>query len=306
MRDLIKRGLELAIVGSGLASLCRRARGPKILVLAYHNVTPSSELPRGDSSLHLSLDRFRAQLDLLQDRFLILPLSQILKGDVPSDGTVLAITFDDAYWGAIALAVPELVLRGLPATIFVAPGLLGGGGFWWDRLADRESGIVPPAVRRHALWHLNGRHDTILEWARESNRPLTALPELYRPATVGELTKASFQAGIDFGSHGWSHANLAALSEGEAAEEAHRSLKWLSGVTSETCDLLSYPYGLSSDETVRVARSAGFRFAFTVTSGFLRLGGVDDNPFLLPRLSVPSGLSLDGLLTRVSGVWPFR
>jgi hypothetical protein len=38
------------------------------------------------------------------------------------------------------LGIPELVRRGLPATVFVAPALLDQRAFWWDRLANPTTG----------------------------------------------------------------------------------------------------------------------------------------------------------------------
>ncbi len=43
----------------------------------------------------------------------------------PSRRPRVAVTFDDAYRGAVTIAQDELTRHGFPSTLFVAPGLLG-------------------------------------------------------------------------------------------------------------------------------------------------------------------------------------
>jgi hypothetical protein len=183
MRRFLKRGAELALVRSGLAGAWQRASGRDVVVLAYHNVVPSVDSPVGDSSLHLPLSSFSAQIDVLCTTHSVVPLRDLMGAGRGEGKPLAAITFDDAYRGALELGLQELLRRGLPATVFVAPGLLGCEGFWWDRVASPDSGEVAPEFRGSALRDLGGRQDAVLEKASSLGLLQDPLRELYRPAT---------------------------------------------------------------------------------------------------------------------------
>ncbi|MDQ3244637.1 MAG: hypothetical protein M3Q09_12990, partial [Gemmatimonadota bacterium] len=129
-----------------------RRRKSGTLILAYHNVVPDGELPCGDISLHLPQQMFATQLDILQETHDVIPLAEAITSHWnPGQRPRVAITFDDAYRGAVTVGVEELVARSLPATIFVAPAFVGGGTFWWDALAAADSGSLDAGLRNRAL-----------------------------------------------------------------------------------------------------------------------------------------------------------
>ncbi|HJU65594.1 MAG TPA: polysaccharide deacetylase family protein, partial [Gemmatimonadaceae bacterium] len=119
-------------------------------------------------------------------------------------------------------------------------------------------------------------------------------------ATIAELEAASREPGITFGSHSWGHANLASLTEAELAEELSRSLEWLRARFANVVPHISYPYGLTSVAVERTARAAGYRSGLRIDGGWVRtpLG----NPFAVPRLNIPAGLSGDGFTMRTAGL----
>jgi len=215
---------------------------------------------------------------------------------------VALLTFDDAYHGSLTLGLSELARRGLPATVFVPPGLLGCEGFWWDRLAQHFSGGLPPTVRKEAFQRFNGRQDLILDhrpWAAASDFPL---PRDYRPVTEGELQNAiDSHLRVAFESHTWSHAFLPSLSDQEIRTELERSRRWLKQRGSGSSELLSYPYGATTDSVRRIARELGFDAAFLVQGGRMNHALLASRAFELPRLNVPRGLSKEGLWLWVSG-----
>jgi peptidoglycan/xylan/chitin deacetylase (PgdA/CDA1 family) len=314
LRAHLKRVLEKVLAGLGTSTLRGRLHLRKVAILSYHNVVPDADPPLGDASLHLPLSRFRNQMDALVRHFRVVPLHTLLSGSVAleiegsdgtgeADGIRVAITFDDAYRGAIELGLPELASRGLPATAFVCPGLLGSAGFWWDRLADPAAGVVPAPLRRHVLETLGGRQEEAVAWARRGNLPLRDMPALYRPGSPEEVEEASTFCSL--GAHTWSHVNLATIPDGEARVELDRSLSWLLEREVDIPHTLSYPYGLSSQAVRALAASLGFAAGFLVEGGPAPPGVLAEAPFLIPRLNIPRGLSLDGFMARVSGLWPW-
>jgi peptidoglycan/xylan/chitin deacetylase (PgdA/CDA1 family) len=149
-----KAVLEWALSLGAARTLRHHAARGASRVLAYHNVVPAESRKGGDVSLHLAFDTFRRQLDYLGRHTSVVSLADVL-GESPAampetDRPRVAITFDDAYADAMQIALPELASRGMPATVFVAPALLGVDCTWWDRYlgpAQHES----DERRAHAL-----------------------------------------------------------------------------------------------------------------------------------------------------------
>jgi peptidoglycan/xylan/chitin deacetylase (PgdA/CDA1 family) len=295
MRSVLRSTAERALVSSGLPRLSRSRLGGRGLVLAYHDVAPDGGMPAGDRSLHLPRARFGAQLDSLLETHEVVPLPALLAGPAGSSLPRVAITFDDAYRGAITLGVPELVRRGLPATIFVAPAFLGGRSFWWDRCAG-EAGL-DPELRESALELLRGEDHRVPTPAGAAGPDLPAHAVC---AGEDELRAAAREPGITIGSHTWSHPNLAVLSDGEARDELGRSLEWLSERFPSFIPWISYPYGRFTDRTAEIAREVGYAGGLRVEGGWLPRT-VEDR-YRLPRLNVPAGLSVAGFRLRVAGI----
>ncbi len=303
-RSEIKGLVEPWIARSGLVRLALRRAGGRILVLAYHNVVPRGEAAPGDRSLHMSQDTFAQQLDSLLRSHEVISLATALAdldaGDPPPPGPPRAvITFDDAYRGSVTAGVEELARRGLPATVFVAPGLLGGSALWWDALAAERAGALPERIRREALGELEGRRSAVL--ARYGPGEGASLPPHMLPADEEELRRAVRGGGITLGSHSWSHPNLTRLGAGELDEELSRPLAWLRERFSDAAvPLLAYPYGLASPAVVKATREAGYAGALLVEGGWLPAHGADR--FRLPRIHLSAGLSAAGFALRSSGV----
>jgi peptidoglycan/xylan/chitin deacetylase (PgdA/CDA1 family) len=154
-------------------------------------------------------------------------------------------------------------------------------------------------VRDHLLRTLQGDGDRAVSWAEETNRKLVELPDHAKPVTEQELLACNMP-GLSLGAHTVTHANLPTLSENAVRGELAESKQWLQSRTDRYVDWLAYPYGYHDDAVVRVAAE--------VFSGALRVDGglfsrkADTNPHRVPRINVPRGLSLDGLLLRLSGL----
>jgi peptidoglycan/xylan/chitin deacetylase (PgdA/CDA1 family) len=291
-----RRVIEVALEWSGIPRLAARAQRGRTLILAYHNVVPDDGPPAGDRSLHIPQSVFAAHLDAVAAMCAVVPLAAI---GGPADPTRprVAITFDDAYRGALMLGMQELQRRQLPATVFVPPGLLGHASFWWDACAGPDG--LSPERRDEALGRLRGEDAAVRQaW------PLTnPIPTTLRPGTADELrTALALHAGLTLGAHTWSHPNLTRLSPPELAAELQKPLAWLRDgwPADRVIPWLTYPYGLENAAVRAVARDAGYSGGLKVDGGWLDAAPTD--PFALPRLNVPAGLSVRGLRLRLSGL----
>src|SRR5438093_8052226 len=245
MHPLLKRPVESVFSSPSVRWMARHRVRDKRLILAYHGVIPDGANARGERALFMAQRDFASHLDLLSQVADVAPLDRI---DEEGDGRPrVAITLDDAYRGALREGVGELVKRGLPATIFVAPGRLNGHVFWWDALSS-SGGTLDRAVRDYALHTLAGSDERIRTWAASSALGISGtMPEYAQAATHDEVRAALSWPGITVGSHTWSHSNLAILGSDDLESELVRSRAWLKAEFGEkTIDWLAYPYGLDS------------------------------------------------------------
>jgi peptidoglycan/xylan/chitin deacetylase (PgdA/CDA1 family) len=300
MRAGLKHALEVMLVRSGGTDLARLARRGQGLILAYHGIVPHGEPAAGEYSLHLPQRRFAAHLDLLSRTHDVVPLGVLLDGRSGRRPRA-AITFDDAYQGAVTAGVEELRRRAIPATIFVAPAFVGGQSFWWDALAEPGRGL-DRTFRDRALAELRGEQTAVYRWAQEQGRGLQSLPRFATAATEAELQAAVQVPGIALGSHSWSHPNLTRLSPDELQDELEQPIRWLrERFPGATIPWVAYPYGLFSPQVEQAAKAAGYAAGLAIAGGWVRRQPPDR--FALPRLNLPAGVSRYGFMLRTSGLW---
>lgn len=271
------------------------------MTLAYHNVVRSHRPPIfADASLHLPLHQFREQLDAITAAGL-----RVVRLDSPPpsalDEPQVSITFDDAYAGAINLAVPELAKRGFPATIFVAPGILGAQSCWCDRLANPSFSAVMPRLRNEVLTELNGDGDKVESCAADRGWTLQAASAIHRIATASELGRALVEyEGLTVGAHTWRHVNLASLSPHQVRQELVEPLEWLKDQwNDQSLPWLAYPYGLESAAVRREVAKVGYVGALLVRGGW---DTGESDRFAIPRINVTSRLSTKGFQGRLAGM----
>jgi peptidoglycan/xylan/chitin deacetylase (PgdA/CDA1 family) len=269
----------------------------RTLVLAYHNVVPDHLAGRGDRSLHLAQSDFHRQLDLLETHCAVVTLPEALIPSPDADRPRVAITFDDAYAGAIRYGLSELARRRLPATVFVAPGLFGAPGFWWDRLAGSDG--LASETRTAALEQWSGQEERIREHLKLADMPNVLAPA-FGCSTEAELLDAARRPGVLLGSHTWSHPNLARIGPTELEDELRRPLQWLERSGAPFVPMIAYPYGLTSAAVEAAVKAAGYGAGFLVSGGWLTDPLADRTA--MPRFNVPAGLSVEGLRLRLAGI----
>lgn len=292
-----KRIFERVLTDSGACSAYRRLTR-KSVILAYHNVVPADTEPVGDAGLHVDGDRFKRQLDHLASTHEIVPLRRLLAGDSGEGRNQAAVTFDDAYRGAVEIGLREIRRRGLHATIFVSPGILGDETLWWDALA--RDGRLDPELRAFALEELEGDQVRARQWAVNRGLDWQRSPSHARTVTEEELLESAAGSDVSLEAHGWKHRNLARLDPRTLREECERIADWLGEQAGEQAPILAYPYGRVSPDAESEAR-LHFDGAALVTGGAFRPESLA-NPYRIPRINVDAGLSVRGFEVRTSGV----
>lgn len=272
-------------------------------MLCYHNVVADIlEGRAGDSSLHMGVTRFRDHLDWLSRSFDVVPaaelVSRVQRG--ASIAGLAAITFDDGYLGVLRHAVPLLVARSLPATVFIVTGAAAAPrAYWWDVLAS--AGILDERTRLICRDDLRGDGDRIRESYPAEPRALDA------DLVAGDYSQlgAASHGLLDWGSHTVTHRNLARLTVEETVSELVGSRESIEQHLATRPALVSYPYGCTSPEVESSARASGYSGGIALSFGRIL---PESNPFGVVRINVPSGLPVEALDCWTAGFrWrPFR
>lgn len=220
-----------------------KRRGADLLILCYHAVSRHWASP-----LAVRPDRLEAQVRFLQRRgFVARTLADALAR--PSART-LVVTFDDAYRSVGTEGFPVLDRLGVPASLFVPTDVVDSEGAMTDLIR------IPAA------------------WVAEDEEEMRAMS--------WEEVRRLAAAGWEVGSHTCSHPRLPDLSAEEARAELTRSRSICESRLQRACDSLAYPFGSHDEQTMRLAREAGYRRAVTLELRLLApLHG--RGPMSLPR-----------------------
>lgn len=318
--EAVKTALSALLYYSGAAFLLSSMRGESrrgARILMFHSV--SEQRTFWDN--RISPDRFRETVRYLSRRFRIVPMAHIIErlrrnAEVPSDW--VALTFDDGYADNAEVALPELSALKAPATFFVPSGIVRMDSnadrgqlpfLFFDGVEDLLRRSAPDVASRLqasvstrvSLRDDASRSDAILRTVlsmrarnaaghREELDRLSeicgATPQVPRSLylSVDDLKRMDV-AGMDVGSHGISHADLARCDEDEALREISASKLALEAMTGRPVTGFAYPFGkrASIGRRAQFVSQSGYDYAVTTEFGAVRAGA---DPFALPRIAV--------------------
>ncbi len=301
---------ELGLRSGRSARERARLDGSRAAVLMYHRVLPRARARElaVEAGMYVTPESFARQLDWLQSEFRVLPLHEVaarLRADEPLPPRACAISFDDGWRDNAEHAAPALAARGLPATVFLVSRRVGTqGAFWPDEVARRLAALPPreaadvakalgaaPGPAAAALVaHWKALRDAEREDALDELRELTPRVGVRETRELLDWSEidALARAGIDFESHGASHALLTQLPSELAARELEESLQALRARGLARHALLAYPNGAHDPGVRKLAKQAGYAAAFTTARG---LACADHDRFELPRLGLHEDIS---------------
>jgi peptidoglycan/xylan/chitin deacetylase (PgdA/CDA1 family) len=111
------------------------------------------------------------------------------------------------------------------------------------------------------------------------------------PLMSAERIRQLSREGVDFGSHGMTHAKLARIDPSAAKIEIEQSKVELETLLDREVQHFCYPYGSYNPQVVEFARAAGYVSAVTCDRAAARPG---HDPLALPRKAISYGDNLVG------------
>jgi peptidoglycan/xylan/chitin deacetylase (PgdA/CDA1 family) len=261
MRRIVRSGLK-----SRLETLLVHMPPPvsarhRVVVLCYHSVHPTEQFANRTSP-----DLFDRHMSWLRGNCNVIPFDELVNGSRMSDRTrpTVAVTFDDGFADSYTEALPILVRQEIPATFFIATGLV-------ERV---------PAVLRARSWRGWRAEGSTLTWDQ-----------------IVEIRRA----GMAIGGHGHTHRTLAQIEDEEVIADLLRCRELLEERVGEQVKSLAYPKGRPRRDytrrTVALARKAGYERAGAV---LLRGLKETDDDMEIPRFPIAAD-PLETLRAKVEG-----
>ena len=268
-------------------------RTRNVQILTYHRVNDEND--QFFPAMPVSV--FQSQMEHLSECYLVLPLEEMAKriedDDIPDNAVV--ITFDDGYRDNYTQAFPILRRLLIPATIFLATGVIGTNGvLWHDRVFsafrltkktaligffERPSNVELSSqedklrAQTRVLKFLRGLHE------RERDVQICRLLECLAVGSDVEQERIMLnweevshmrREGISFGSHTVTHPILSRLSQEEVEKQVALSSEAIERHACVRPRTFAYPNGTREDfteTTKHVLKEAGYLCAVTTTFG---------------------------------------
>lgn len=276
-----------------------RLQGTRLPILRYHRVLPlAAASAYAFPHLVTPRDVFERQMAHLRRTHHVLPLLEAVRGlredDLPR--RAVAVTLEDGYRDAYEEAWPVLRRYEIPATLFLATGVLDQRRrLWWDDVAEAmyrvastedqapDPGPVPEWVRRavrNAGSDPRGAAERLVSgmWRApraerlELHRLLASLGEVSPEDSGGlmltwEEAREMSREGMAVGAHTRSHASLEELAEEEAYHEVSHSVGRISMELDSQIRFLSDPGARPSPQSEEILMRAGIEAALTGEPG---------------------------------------
>jgi len=201
-------------------------------------------------------------------------------------------TFDDGWKDNYTNALPVMRNCGMPATVFICPGLIGRTlPFWPEAIASLLGECSPPVSGAE----IESLIETLKTYSTEHRQQYIArLYELHAPVDGGDTyngdrtvswdeIREMDAAGIRVGCHTLTHQILTTVPPQTARQEVRESKRAIEAALLRSCNLFAYPNGNTSAATRQILAEEGFAAAFTTERGAWTSSS---DPMAIPRVNV--------------------
>lgn len=291
-----------------------------IVTLNYHRIGDLTQTPIDPGVFSATADQFEEQLKYLKSNCDVIGVSDIAEALRPgSNRRCVLITFDDGYVDNYEVAFPILQQVDLPAVIFLTTDYLDKRVVsWWDEIAwivknSRKSELKLPESWQIEILRLDNEYQrpAILRLLRlakslDSEMLQQLLNDIADVASTGrapgnsetapwltwEMVREMHRGGIDFGGHTVSHPVLSTCTCEQQRMEIVQSKQRIEQELGVPITVFSYPIGQPwsfNADSVRLAREAGYRNAFSFYPGYSTCGS---DRFDMRRVAVEPRIQL--------------
>lgn len=295
-----------ALVRAASSIVSSRGVSARLLILFYHRVHRVADPLR---PCDVDADTFSWQMEVLSRYFTPLTLENAMallrRGELPANA--VCVTFDDGYADNVAVALPILQSKAVPATFFLTTGFFGHGCMWNDRVIEllrnvetkklsllnlglgeyeitstaTRLNMVNSVLRKLKHLPLEERNTQVQRLENELNVDVSYFP-MMREDQVSVLIKE----GMGVGAHTINHPILSKISLDEARWEIESGKQQLETLTGKEVSLFAYPNGVPGQdyeaEHVGLVKAAGFDAAFSTAWAAAQH---TDNFFQMPRVA---------------------
>ena len=323
--------IAACIYYSGLVALSRwlmRRSGRRLIILNYHRAHG------GDLSRHMRYLHRHYRVMHLEEALQELYASDAhdaQKSPVTDSRTPLVLTFDDGYYDNYTHAFPIARALRMPITIFLVPGYVESGDyFWWGeghrliRHASVES-IVIDGRKYHLKQAEDGEslarvindrlqeatsvdeRETFLKAVSEElgvPKTLPADDDGNRPLRWSEIHEMQQSGWVSFGAHTMHHPVLACLQDqNELRYEVSECRTVREQQLGHPIRSFAYPIGRSKhigNNAVQAVQEAGYDWAVTTVHG---INTPQSDPHQLGRVLGDVTRNWLVMAAEVSGIW---
>lgn len=294
LRLVFRSGRARLLQTTGLLWWAKRQlrQSEAVLVLTFHRVLNDTEF-RDTASLPGMVIRrrtFERLAGYVAGRYKAVDFEQALAA--PAGKIRVMFTFDDGWMDNYTNALPAILSRGIPASIFVCPGLLGRSlPFWPEQVASlmrtcspaATGGEIAALIEILKTYTPERRQKFIAGLVQRQARANDGNSHTTdRTASWDEIREMN-NAGVTFGCHTQTHQILTTIPAQAARQEIHNSKRAIESALYKRCELFAYPNGNSSAATRRMLLEEDFAAAFTTQKGAWTRG---TDRLAIPRMNV--------------------
>jgi len=305
---------------------------PGLVVFSHHRIGNRDECEYNRDLFSATAEQFDYQLSYIKRHIpTLLPheLAELMQTKKKLTRLHAIITFDDGYIDNYELAFQLLKQHDLRAAFFVITSFIGTSHLpWWDEIAYLVRNTRLPSLSIQSSSPITvdlrtGREEAIRQLveaykSEENHDPAAFMQQLRAEAQVKppmpqrrflnwDEVKEIAAAGMEIGSHTRSHPLLSRLTDVEQQEEFRESKAILEQNLGLPVTSFAYPNGTRRDftaETQRIARTAGFKAAFSFYGGINPPdGGEPYNVLRTAPRSQPDAFRTEIVLMSCLGPW---
>lgn len=294
--------LHKAALKGGVARLLSWMTSDHDRIFMYHRVSDDEGLI-SDGAICRST--FKAQLDLIMEKYEVVPLADLVSNQGSSRPRV-ALTFDDGYLDFYEIVFPILRRFKLPVTLFVCTRFADGDFWMWPDIVRfiREQGAELEDLARQSQvifssWGqlINYCHDLRSEERYAFLTDLLHIIGLELPVhptkpfsgmSWEQIREVSASRLVDIGSHSLTHPRLSFLGPQALANELSLSRDAIKERTGTAPAAFCFPFGLHKDlpdDYANFLANAGYEYAVVA---YPSLDYSDQ--YLIPRYPVSNNM----------------